>query len=303
MQKQNYVIYFGGGTMRGVFGAGVATAFEEANVYSKIKAVYAASAGVLTGAYFLSRQTRLGSSAYWENLGDGKFILSPANFLIGAWQRFENQFISTIPQEKFRDGLNIDLLMEIVRNEKPLHTEKIISQDIPFNVKLFNLDKHEIEYIDARRPDVLEVLRAGVNVFPYTHDVSVIDGQRYIDAAIIDIIGLAHLRRKHPSEKIVIVTNGEIDRKLRYRAKNILEGTFMHWMLNDERLYDLYASAEDRLAKDLAEIGSDENMLLVTPEKDMGVKSRTTDPHLLRQMYDLGIEVGQRVTQSPFMNS
>ncbi|OGN02794.1 MAG: hypothetical protein A2657_01470 [Candidatus Yanofskybacteria bacterium RIFCSPHIGHO2_01_FULL_44_110b] len=282
--------------MRGVFGAGVATVFEKNNLYPKINAVYGASAGAMTGAYFLARQRELGPSIYYENL-DGKFI-SRKDFLIGVWQRFQNRFIKTVPNDKLRDALDIEYLMNVVKNKKPLDYQKIISQDIPLNVKLFNLDTHEIEYIDARRSDIFEILKAGVNVFPYVHEVSVIDGKKYIDAAIMDIVGFDFLRKKHPNEKIIIVMNGQIDRKFRYRAKNILEGKFMQWMFNDSGLYHLYATAEDKLAKDIEKIKADANSLLIAQDRDVSVRSRTTDAKLLLEMYNLGIEVGNRALQS-----
>lgn len=296
-----FVIYFAGGTMRGVFGAGVAKAFEDSNLYPRISVIYSASAGVMTGAYFLARQTGLGASIYWENLGE-KFI-SRKGFFIGVWQRFQDEFIKTIPKNKLHDALDVEYLMSVVKNEKCLNSQKIISQDIPLNVKLFDLDTHAIEYIDARRPDIFEILKAGVNAFPYVHEISTIDGKKYIDAAIIDIVGLDFLRQKHPNEKIIIVMNGQIDRKLRYRAKNILEGKFMQWMFDDPAFYNLYATAEDKLARDIKNIKSDSRILLITQEKDFAVRSRTTDAKLLLDLYNSGIEAGQRALEGSFMNS
>lgn len=296
-----FVIYFAGGTMRGVFGAGVATAFQEKNIYPKISAVYGASAGVMIGAYFLSKQTRLGSSIYWEDLG--KEFISYKDFIIGVWQRFQDEFIKTVPKDKLRDALNFNYLMSVVKNKKHLDTTEILSQNIPLYVKLFNLDNHAVEYINARRPDILEILKAGVNAFPYVHEVTIIDGKRYIDAAIMDIVGFDYLKQKYPNEKIIIIVNGQTDRKLRYRMKNILEGKFMQWMFDDPALYKLYASAEDKLAKDIENIKSDARFLLIVQEKDVLVRSRTTDAKLLLEMYNLGIEAGKRALQSSFMNS
>lgn len=287
--------------MRGVFGAGVAKAFEDGDLYPRISAIYGASAGVMTGAYFLAQQTELGASIYWENLGD-KFI-SRKGFWIGVWQRFQNKFIKAVPRDKLYDALDVEYLIGLVKNEKRLDIQKVISQNIPLNVKLFDLDTHAIEYIDTRRPNILELLRAGVNVFPYVHEISTIDGKKYIDAAIIDIVGLDFLRQKHPTEKIIVVMNGQIDRKLRYRAKNIIEGKFMHWMFDDPTLYNLYATAEDKLARDIEKIKSDPNSLLITQEKDVLVRSRTTDAKLLLEMYNLGIETGNKALRSSFMNS
>ncbi len=305
--ENKIIIYFAGGTMRGVFGAGVAAAFREANLYPKISAVYGASAGIMTGAYFLAERTTtgnsIGASIYWENLND-KFMPKKNffNFFMGTWQRFQNKFIKEIPQSKLRDAFDMKYLMHIIKDKKRLDIEKIISGNIPLNIKLFNLDSHEIEYIDARRPDILEILKAGVSVFPYVHEISVIDGKKYIDGAIMDIVGIEFLKKKHPDKKIIIVINGQIDRKIRYKLKNMGEGLFMKWMFNDSRMYRLYADAENRLAEDLKIIESDPSLLLIAPEKDMGVRSRTTDKNLLLEFFNLGIKTGRHVLKSPFMN-
>ena len=291
-----YVIYFAGGTMRGVFAAGVAMAFERNNFYLRITAVYGASAGAMTGAYFLARQTELGASIYLENLGSN--FISFKGFWIGVWQRFQNKFIKCVHQKDFYDALNIDYLMRIVKNNKCLNFQKIISQDIPLNVKLFNLDSHLIEYIDVRRSDILEILKTAVSPFPYIHEVSIIDDKRFIDAAIIDIIGISLLTKKHPNEKIIIVMNGQLDRKFRYRLKNILEGKFTRWMLNDPLLYKLHADAEDKLSKDLEKIKLDPNLLLIAPDRAIPVQSRTTNPDALLQLYNLGIEAGEHALKS-----
>src|SRR3989338_3308028 len=102
------VVYFSGGTMTGVFGAGVGTSFWENSLAPNIEAVYGASAGIMTGAYFVSGQARLGSSIYWEDLG--KNFISVQNFFIGTWQRFQNKFIKTVPRNKMKDPMNVAYL-------------------------------------------------------------------------------------------------------------------------------------------------------------------------------------------------
>jgi predicted patatin/cPLA2 family phospholipase len=293
---EKYVIYFAGGTMTGVFGAGAATAFLRADLYHKISAVYGASAGVMTGAYFLARQADLGSSIYLEDL-DRRFIKSKKNFFIGVWQRFQNRFIKEVNSRHMRDALDVEYAMDIIKNKKKLDVSKIISSDIPLNIKFFNLDSHEIEYIDARRADIFEILEAGIKVFPYMHDVSNIDGKRLIDGAIMDILGTNLLKKRHPSEKIIIVMNNQTNRKLRYHVKNILEGKWMEWMFCDSELYKIHATAEDKLIKDLEIIKQDPNIYLISPNKDMSVKSRTTDKKALLQMYNLGIKMGEQALQ------
>lgn len=66
--------------MLGVFGAGVVTALQEANLYPRIHSIYASLAGAHDAAYFLCKKTRAGSSIYYEDLTNGRFIRPKAVF-------------------------------------------------------------------------------------------------------------------------------------------------------------------------------------------------------------------------------
>src|SRR3989338_3950792 len=114
------VFYFGAGGMSGVFGAGIGTELEESNIYSKIEAIYGCSAGAFNAAYFLARDSRLGSSIYWENLTDGRFI-NLRKVLRGN-----------------SNAMNIDHLVEVSRSSKVLNLDALRNQSIPFFVKVLN---------------------------------------------------------------------------------------------------------------------------------------------------------------------
>lgn len=68
--ERDVIIVIEGGAMLGVFGAGVVTSFQQADMYGRVHSVYGASAGAHDLAYFLaaqkdSRQTKIGSSIYY----------------------------------------------------------------------------------------------------------------------------------------------------------------------------------------------------------------------------------------------
>ena len=64
---KDIILIIEGGGILGVFGAGVLTAFQEANIYNRIKCIYATSAGAHDAAYFLTKQSKLGSSIYFKD--------------------------------------------------------------------------------------------------------------------------------------------------------------------------------------------------------------------------------------------
>lgn len=282
--------------MTGVFGAGVSTQLEKNNLYPNIEAIHGASAGSMTGAYFLARQTELGSSIYWENLSAN--FISWKNFFIGVWQRFENRFIKKVPPATERDALNISYVLDIIKNKKILNTQNIVAQPTPLYIKLFDLDNFKIEYVDARRPDILEVLITSINVFPYVHNLKNIDGVRAIDGGIIEVIGIDFLLQKYPTSTIVVVLNRPAKSKLGYHLKNLLEGKFMQWMLGDPRLFRIHAQAEKNFSRDVEKIKNSPNVLLITPPENLKFKSRTTSAKTLRQAYDAGVREGQKLAEA-----
>lgn len=292
---KNTVIYLGGGNMSGVFGAGVVTGFQESEIYPQIESIYSTSAGTLNSAYFVSRQTRLGSSIYWENLSEN--FVSRKNFFVGLWQRFQNRFIKSVPSSKLRDALNMNYLMDIVENKKRLDTNLVLTQEIPVYAKLLDLDTHDIDYVDIRRPDILTILKMSASPFPYTHVINKIDGKRYIDAGNVEIIGISSLIKKHPNSRIVVAINQTTSPHLIYKFKNILEGKFMEWIFKDPRFYSIYARAQENFKKDISTIIKNPNIILITPPRKLEIASRATSREKLLKLYNAGIEIGKKIAK------
>jgi predicted patatin/cPLA2 family phospholipase len=63
-----------GGAMRGVISAGMVSALEELGFGDTFDAVYGSSAGAINAAYFLAGQARLGTTIYYEDINNRRFI-------------------------------------------------------------------------------------------------------------------------------------------------------------------------------------------------------------------------------------
>ena len=63
-----------GGAMRGVISAGMVSALEALGLREAFDAVYGSSAGSLNAAYFLAGQASLGTTIYYENINNRRFI-------------------------------------------------------------------------------------------------------------------------------------------------------------------------------------------------------------------------------------
>lgn len=292
--NKKFILYISGGSMLGVFGAGVVSKMEEMDLYKNIEAVYASSAGALTAAYFLSHQTKIGSSIFYDDLTHN--FVSVPNFFGGIWDRIKNRFIKTVPLNVMRDAVDINYLFNAVLSKKKLDIKSVFNQPIQFYIKLFNINARKVEYFDAKKHDLLELLRAATLLVPYVHEIYKTKGAEYIDASIIDPIGINHLIGKYPDRKIVVIFNARIKRKLKYKIKNFIEGKIMSYMYSDN-LFRCFKEAESKLRKDLDIIQSKPNILLMHPSRKSPARSRTTDRNKLLETYEEGRRAAESIIQ------
>ena len=70
-----------GGGMRGVVGGGMVSALEIMGLRDTFDVVYGASAGAICGAYFIAAQAVLGTTIYYQDINNSKFLSMPRFFL------------------------------------------------------------------------------------------------------------------------------------------------------------------------------------------------------------------------------
>lgn len=280
--------------MSGVFGAGVVTRLQELNFYNKIEAVYATSAGVMNGAAFLAKQMEIESSIYYEDLI--KNFIFPENIPRGALQRIWNGYIHEIPRKKILQVINIDYLIYILKNKKPLDIQKIKKQKIPLYAKLLNLNTGKIEYFDIREGDVLQILKAAVSILPYDFVPEIINGKKYADGSIKEPIGLKYLLEKYPENKIVIVLNILVIRGPKHHFSNFLEAVFARPIF--KTLYKFFMNRENSIREDIILAGKNQNrVLLIHPPLNNPTTVYTTDAKKLKITYEMGKKEANKIKE------
>jgi predicted patatin/cPLA2 family phospholipase len=202
--KDLIFIFFGGG-MKGVFSAGVVTTMENLNLYDRVHSIYAVSAGAHDAAFFLAKETQIGSTIYYEDLLDG------GKFINNNRSKFYKSFIlnSIKKEDKFEKLMDIDYLMDIEKNKKILNIEKISESKIPFSIRLFNCQTRREEWVDGKT-DIFKKLQAAAAVIPFYPSRVEINGVAYFDgdtlSEIIDPV-LEKVINDNPDKKIFIVLN------------------------------------------------------------------------------------------------
>lgn len=138
-----------GGLMTGVRGGGAMIALEELGLSHAFDSIYAVSAGFCNACYLLTKNTRKGTSIYYENLVSPKFIH------LG----------------KFWNMVDTNYVIEVFKNQQPLDVDKLYKAKTKLFVGLFNTDKHKAEFIDTHKVSqrkFFELMRAAISI-PYFH--------------------------------------------------------------------------------------------------------------------------------------
>ncbi len=286
MKNDKVIMYLGGGAMLGIFGAGFVSRLQEKKAYKFISAIYGASAGAMNAAYFLSHQTKLGSSIYYEELTKN-FILAH-NVPYGIWQRFAQRYFKHIPRKNWKDAVNIHYALDIIKNKKTLNIKAIKSSGIKFYVEVLNLHSSKIERLNFKNHDAFALLHAAIAVVPYYSKGVKISNKIYADASIKEPTDAEFLLSKYPASKVVFVINEPADRKLKHYLKNILEGTVAEPMYKHAKLFEIYKEREKNFRNGLIKIKNKAQIMFIHPPAHMPITPQTTDKKKLIIAYNMG---------------
>jgi predicted patatin/cPLA2 family phospholipase len=294
MGNGKIVIYFGGGTMSGVFSAGIVRKFQEMDIYDKIEAVYGGSCGSLNAACFLTKQTELGYYIFCEDLTSN--FIHKSRIFYAFLQRIYSGLVHRIPRGKMVNVVDLKHLFDIIKYKRPLDINKLKSQSIPFYAKVFNLTRSRIEYLDIRKHNAFKVLKACVDVVPYVSDSEGINGEEYVDGTILESINLQYFLDKYPSHKIVIISNTNIDRRFKHYLKSFFESLAAISMCGFKAV-EYFVKGEFQLRKDIAYAKRTKNVLFIHPPKNNPTISSTTDPRKLKRTYKMGMKAAEKIRE------
>lgn len=282
--------------MAGVFGAGVLNTLEKKNFYERVEAVYAGSAGTFNGAFFLTHQTDLGASIYFEEATRG--FICPRNLVPSFLRQFYNRYIKRLPVSSMRQVLNMDYIMEVMTSKKPLDIKRLVEQKIPIYARLLNVETGMIEYIDTRLHNPLKILKAAGSIMPWYSIPQKINGRFYIDGALKESIGLRYVFEKYPHRKIILIYNEPMRRKWWYHPHNLLIYAISKVFLEFytiPALYKIYKNKEVLVRRDLELALNNKRLLLICPPPDSPTTPITTDPEKLKITFEMGRGAAEKI--------
>ncbi len=175
--KSSKVLIVEGGGMRGAFAGGVLSAMCKYHPAGNFDLVIGVSAGSCSLAYYtiederksISKQTIL---AIWKNELDGSKFISLLNFLKGKKPLDHKYLIDYLIGEKYK------LKAEILHRKTT----------VPFYVVVSNLQTLLPEYVQARKENIMQLLKAATSLPIATKGREWVGQKLYSDGGVMDPI-------------------------------------------------------------------------------------------------------------------
>ena len=179
-----------GGAMRGVVSAGMVSALEELGLGQAFDAVYGSSAGAINAAYFLAGQARMGTTIYFEDLNNRRFI-SLARPFAG------------------RPIVDLDFLLDdIAIRTKPLDAIRVLSSPAPLTVMATDVTSATRTPLrNFEDPSALfGAMRAGATMPVVAGPPVTFRGRTYLDASLTEPIPVPIAETDGCTHALVLLT-------------------------------------------------------------------------------------------------
>lgn len=261
-----------GGSMRGMFSAGVLDTFMDENI--KVDGIIGVSAGALFGPNYFSNQKGRALRYNKRYCKDLRFISMPSFLLTG-----------NIVNKQFA-------FYDVTYKYDIFDNETYVKNNTGYLVTVTNIETGKAEYLPLN--DVytgLEILRAS-SALPFFSKIVEIDGKKYLDGGIADSIPV--LKAKELGyDKIIVITTRPLD----YRKKplsslmlKVIQSKYKKYPAFIKTMVSRAACYNETL--DMIKTMEDNNEIFVirpTESIHLGTIERNADN--LQNVHDLGVKV------------
>ena len=283
--KKDIILVFFGGAMSGVFGAGVITSLKKLGLQKRVHSIYATSSGAHNAAYFITGDVQY-ADVYSEDLVNHSFIQRNV-FLF-----FSKLVLSLVKQNiKLEKLVDIDYLIQVEKEQKPLKEEKILQSDIDFFIRVFNVEDRKIEYLNGKK-DTLQKLKATSAVVPFYPDLVEISGRKYLDGDTFSIgidPELEKIIAKNKDKKIFLIFNnsdGKRGLSVKYVAWTFLWTGLLFLYFKRTFVFRKFKVFSE--VKKMKYYSQYPNIRIIEP--DFSVSSFCTNKEKLQRLYKNGLE-------------
>jgi predicted patatin/cPLA2 family phospholipase len=179
-----------GGAMRGVISAGMVSALEDLGLTKAFDAVYGSSAGAINAAYFLAGQARLGTSIYYEDINNRRFI--------DLWRALGGRPIVNLAF----------LLDDVAVRRKRLDVDRVLASVTPLTIVATDLVARRAAALRAfpDRDHLIAALRASSTMPVVAGPPVVYDGRSFLDASLSEPIPVPTAEADACTHALVLLT-------------------------------------------------------------------------------------------------
>jgi len=176
--------------MRGVISAGMVSALEELGLTGAFDAVYGSSAGAINAAYFLAGQARLGTTIYYEDINNRRFI--------DLFRAIRGRPIVDL-------GFLLD---DVMVRRKPLDVARVLASPAPLTVLTTDVAGRRAIALKsfADRDSLIASLRASATMPVVAGPPVSVNGSRCLDASLTEPIPLPTAEADACTHALVLLT-------------------------------------------------------------------------------------------------
>lgn len=271
--------------MRASYSMGSLLALEEMGLTNAFDVVIGSSAGAINAAYFVAGQAKIATEVYSECITNKSFI---------------NLF-------RLNKIMDVDYLVDRLSNGKStLDLKKIIESKVDLRFKMIQYPSaKECEISVLEKPnEIMKLIKASATVPAISNAKIEIDGQKYIDGAVVDPAPLKSAIEMGCTDILVILTRSRSFRRKPIKlVYNLLSKTyFKDWPKESKddlfRRFSLVNDLYDFIWKHEGDNGT-YGVSIIAPESDSLAGVISTNKQKVLDTIKRGYEDGMRMFNRP----
>lgn len=262
-----------GGSLRGLFTAGVLDALLDNEVY--IEYVNGVSAGSMNGMNYISRQRGRSKRINLKYLHDKRYI------------SYKNMF-------KSRQIFNFDFLFDDISNKYDIFDwESFNDKAKKYEVVATDVITGESRFFDKNNcSDIISAVKASASM-PVMSKMIDVEGRKYLDGGISTPIAYKRAFDVGYSKAIVVLTREEGYRKK--PVNKINESIYKRYFKPLPNLVEKLMTVPERynrMQEEMEELAKDGKLLIIRPQNKVTVQRLEHNSVKLEKLYNEGYEEG-----------
>lgn len=191
-----------------------------------------------------------------------------------------------------REGslFGIEATNDFIEKEAPLDFMALFSNPTELDVGVYDLKSHEVKYYDKTYIDEsMTLIKASCALLLLARPYE-LNGHKFIDAGLVDMISIEQAIKKGCNKHIVISTKEEGYQR---RPAPAWQRWLARGIYRDRQVAEDLKNRHNRYNEQwekIAQLQQAGDAIVIRPQKDLGISRYTTDPEKLKPWFQLGYD-------------